>query len=70
MDTKLDQQQDLNLFTLEQAEKQLPAIDAESQGSEKYTQQADALIDDLFSKTVSDLEAQQSFAREVQDLGG
>jgi len=70
MDTKLDQQQDLNLFTLEQAEKQLPAIDAEGQGSEKYTQQADALIDDLFSKTVSDLEAQQSFAREVQDLGG
>jgi len=70
MDTKLDQKQDLTLFTLEQAEKQLPAITIEEAPTDKYSDQANALIDDLFSKTVSDIEAQQSFAREVQDLGG
>jgi uncharacterized protein YaaN involved in tellurite resistance len=70
METKLKQEQGLKLFSLEQAEKKLPAIDSKSPDADRYTEQADALIDDLFSKTPGDIEAQQSFAREVQDLGG
>lgn len=75
MDTKLKQEQSLEqglkFFSLEQAEKKLPALqDKNTETSERYTEQADALIDDLFSKTSDDIEAQQSFAREVQNLGG
>lgn len=70
MDTIVNAEQDLTLFSLEQAEKKLPAVEAQESQAERYTQQANALIDDLFSKTTDDLQAQQSFAREVQDLGG
>lgn len=74
MDTKLKQEQGLEqglkFFSLEQAEKKLPAIRADDTQAGRYTEQADALISDLFSKTSGDIEAQQSFAREVQDLGG
>ena len=70
MDTKQEQEQGLMLFSLEQAEKKLPIIEATDTESDKYTQQANALIDDLFSKTVKDVKAQQTFAQEVQDLGG
>lgn len=70
MDTIVNAEQDLTLFSLEQAEKKLPAVEAQDSQAERYTQQANALIDDLFSKTTDDLQAQQSFAREVQDLGG
>jgi len=70
MDTKLEQQQELTLFSLEQAEKTLPAVEANQSQSDRYTDQANALIDELFSKTPDDLQAQQSFTREVQDLGG
>ena len=70
MDTNVKAEQDLRLFSLEQAEKQLPAVDAQESQAELYTEQANALIDDLFAKTHDDLNAQQSFAREVQDLGG
>lgn len=70
MDTKLKQEQDLTLFTLAQAEKNLPSVDIEDEKVDRYQNQANELIDDLFTKTVKDLEAQQSFAREVQDIGG
>jgi uncharacterized protein YaaN involved in tellurite resistance len=69
MDTKLDQKEDLTLFTLEQAEKQLPGL-AKEEPDEKYLDQANSLIDELFTKTASDITSQQAFAREVQDLGG
>lgn len=70
MDTKLDQMQDLTLFTLEQAEKQLPSVEQSAGAEDKYVDQANSLIDDLLSKTASDIQAQQSYAREVEDLGG
>ena len=74
MDTKLKQEQSLEeglrFFSLEQVEKNLPAILTEDTPAGRYTEQADALVDDLFSKTSDDIEAQQSFAREVQNLGG
>lgn len=73
MKTELEQaesEQTLTLFTLEQAEKKLPELAASTDTDNKYAEQANALIDDLFSKTVSDIQTQQSFAREVQDLGG
>ncbi len=70
MDTKLKQEQELTLFTLEQAEKQLPSAPQEEQASDQYVAQANSLIDELFSKTATDISAQQNFAREVQDLGG
>lgn len=70
MDKNVKAEQDLTLFSLEQAEKELPVVDAQESQAERYTEQANALIDDLFSKTDDDLKAQQSFAREVQDLGG
>lgn len=70
MDTIVKAEQDLTLFSLEQAEKKLPAVEAQESQAERYTEQVNALIDDLFSKTTDDLQAQQSFAKEVQDLGG
>jgi uncharacterized protein YaaN involved in tellurite resistance len=70
MDTNVKAEQDLTLFSLEQAEKKLSAIEVQESQAERYTEQANALIDDLFSKTHDDLQAQQSFAKEVQDLGG
>jgi len=70
MDTKLDQKNELTLFTLEQAEKKLPSLADAANPNEKYLDQANALIDDLFTKTEEDVQAQQAFAREVQNLGG
>lgn len=70
MDTTLEQEHGLTLFSLEQAEKKLPTIEAVDDEGDKYADQANALIDDLFSKTAEDVQAQQSFAKEVQDLGG
>lgn len=67
----------LNFFTIEQAEKAVPAVtEAKSEAHEKaleadkYTNQANALIDDLFAKTREDTKVQQNYAKEVQDLGG
>ncbi len=70
MDTKLKPEQELTLFTLEQAEERLPSAPQEEAPSDKYVAQANNLIDDLFSKTATDIKARQNFAREVQDLGG
>ncbi len=70
MQTKVEQKAELTLFTLEQAEKSLPAIATDEPEDNKYQQQATALVDDLLSKTASDIKTQQAYAREVQDLGG
>jgi len=73
MPTKTKQKSSLELFSLdfavaEEAEKNLPSAPIESQG-ERLENQANNLIDHIFSVSSSDIEAKQEYAREVLKLG-
>jgi len=72
MPTKSEQRSLLELFTLEEAEKQLPVSASEpveSSTSDHLKDQANMLIDQLFSVSSDDVSAKQDYAREVLKLG-
>jgi len=72
MPTKSEQRSLLELFTLEEAEKQLPVSASEpveSSTSDHLKDQANMLIDQLFSVSSDDISAKQDYAREVLKLG-
>lgn len=72
MPTKTKQKSSLDLFTLTETEKQLPASVSESPEpllEERLKSQANELIDQLFSVPTSDIITKQSYAREVLKLG-
>ena len=67
--TTQTQQPPLELFSLEQAEKKLPATTVESSEQEKLSNQANKLIDELFQTPVDELQQNQQYAYEVENLG-
>ena len=69
METKTKQESSLKLFTLEQADKELPAVVLEESEQDKLTAQANSLIDDLFKTPIEDIEQKQDYMREVESLG-
>jgi len=72
MPTKSEQRSLLELFTLEEAEKKLPVSASEpveSSTSDHLKDQANMLIDQLFSVSSDDISAKQDYAREVLKLG-
>lgn len=70
METITKTESALSLLTLEEAEKQLPAIEVKEGQKSKLQTQADELVNELFSMSADDLELRRQYANEVEDLGG
>ena len=67
--TTTQEQASLTLFSLEQAEKNLPSAQLEPTEKDQLKQQADSLIDELFSTSIEDQQIKQQYMREVENLG-
>ena len=67
--TTTKEQTSLNLFSLEQAEKRLPAVSVEKSEQDALHAQADSLIDELFNTSIEDVQVKQQYMREVENLG-
>ena len=65
------QQAPLTLFSLEQAEKELPSVSVSMESTEqtKLQNQANQLIDELFKTPIDELQRKQQYAYEVENLG-
>jgi len=67
--TTTQEQTKLQLFSLEQAEKHLPAVSVEQSEQDKLHAQADSLIDELFRTSIEDVQIKQQYMSEVENLG-